>query len=294
AEAGLWHTYRLPVHQLILIEAGKIEALTPTGRFVAGPGDLLCFRPTPRNEYGTLEAFVGYQVHLAFAPPPREKAALSLGAAGLLPEKISLGEEFAEAREAFEAICINLPRAGPVSLLRVRAAVLELLAVAAGTCMPSSVPLAVADPWERCRLRLEAGATEHVPTVAELARRLNLSTQHFIRCFRQRFGASPMQYHAISRLREAVRLLRDTEQPIKSIAYKLGFKHPRSFARALRRHLAVSPSGLRRGAPPAPLLAGVPEALELEYPTDYHILPPGANRDTAVVARYRPQVRRMW
>jgi AraC-like DNA-binding protein len=74
---------------------------------------------------------------------------------------------------------------------------------------------------------------------------MNLNPSYLIRHFKQRFGISPKAYHTQCRLREAVRLLRTTERPIKSIALDLGFPSAKAFQRIFKHHFGVRPLEVR-------------------------------------------------
>jgi AraC-like DNA-binding protein len=229
---------------LILIESGHIEAKTTGGVFHAGARDLICFRPADLNQYGVHAPALYYQAHVEFAGPPRHRLTPYLDGVGLLPVRVSLGESFDEMRKLFEVLCLEVPHTGVVHELRIRAALYEILATVAATVGPQEEPEARIDPWLRVQQRLDS--TLHGKLrIEELARQMGLSTEHFIRRFKGRFGLSPKSYHMRARLQEAARSLRAGGQSIKTVAYNLGFSDPKSFARRFKHGLGVTPSELR-------------------------------------------------
>ena len=253
-EESCWWRYRNPSHHLVLIESGRMEARTPNGDFQAKAGDLFCFRPTERNEFGACGPTVYYQASIRFAPPPRHHLTPSLAEFGPLPVHIRLGRAFEEMRRLFETVCIEIAEPGAVHQLRLRAAVLEMLATIASTLTGDRRGVQSLDDWQRLRLHLdtELGADVSVET---MARQMNLSLSYFKRAFKQHFGITPRAYHTHARLREAARLLRSTDKQVKAIASELGFHDANVLTRLFKRQLGVSPSDLRQGAAPVAEIA---------------------------------------
>jgi AraC-like DNA-binding protein len=267
-----WYKYRIPGHHLLLIESGRIDAITPNGRLVARAGDLLCFRPTEHNEYGNAGPTNFYQTHINFAAPPRDQATPWLDELGPLPLHVTLGDAFDSVRQVFETLCMELPQSGAAHRLRVQGAVYELLAIIAdASSRVRSRPPAL-DAWQRVRLRLGSQLNTQV-RVDALARQMGISTDHFIRQFKQRFGSSPKAYRTHAKMREAARLLRAGDRSVKSVAYALGFPDTKSFTRIFKRSLGLVPSQLRSHADTVAPLAG-----QL-YPINQHVVPPHAGTD---------------
>lgn len=77
---------------------------------------------------------------------------------------------------------------------------------------------------------------------------MGLSSEYFIRRFKNRFGLSPKAYHMRARLQEAARSLRGDSQSIKTVAYNLGFNDPKSFGCRFKHYFGVTPSDLRSSA----------------------------------------------
>ena len=105
---------------------------------------------------------------------------------------------------------------------------------------------------------------------------MKLSRPYFARAFKERFGMAPKQFHTLARLREATRLLRSGEQSVKAVAYEVGFRDPKLFARVCKHHLGVLPSDLRLAlvelAEPADARADL-------FPLNTHMLPPKTPAD---------------
>jgi transcriptional regulator GlxA family with amidase domain len=84
-------------------------------------------------------------------------------------------------------------------------------------------------------------------TVADLARRVGVSTNHLIRLFRQQFGVPVAAYVRQQRVAQAKHLLKHTNLPVKHIAANVGIPNLQLFNKTLRRVAGVAPRALRAG-----------------------------------------------
>ncbi len=82
-------------------------------------------------------------------------------------------------------------------------------------------------------------------TVADLAALHDVSREHLTRAFKRHYGVPPHQFLLELRLQEASRRLRGGNEPIKHIAFDMGFQSHASFIRSFRRHHGVTPSQYR-------------------------------------------------
>ncbi|HYE08419.1 MAG TPA: AraC family transcriptional regulator [Planctomycetota bacterium] len=267
-----WFSYRVPSHQFLLVEDGELRARVDGDLIEAGPGDLLCLRPQPRNEYGRRGRVAYFEMHLAFAPPPRRAIALWLHGRPI-PPLVRLGEHRGAATAAFTALCLDVGAAGDAAALRSQASVHALLAAIAAALAGSAPVVRHEDPWLRARAVLENDL--HRPLrLAEAAAEAGVGEDHFIRGFRRRFGVSPMAHRGRARLRAAAAALADATVAVKEAAARFGFTDTSAFARAFRRGFGVPPSAWRAAAtqlPPPSAEAAVP------YPLNRHIRPPGGD-----------------
>ena len=271
----IWHKYRIPGHHLLLIESGWIEARTPDGRVDARAGEMICFRPTEHNEYGNHGATLFYQAHINFSPPPRHQDTPWLDELGPLPLHLKLGDSFDAMRRVFETLCIELSQRGAAHKLRLHAAVFELLAIVADAAGKMPTRTQKLDAWQRARLRLGSQLQSEL-RIEKLAREMGVGADHFIRQFKQRFGMSPKHYRTHAKMREAARLLRSGDQPVKAVAYALGYPDTKSFTRIFKRSLGMIPSDLR--SLPSESVGPQPLAGQL-YPINQHVIPPDAGMD---------------
>jgi AraC-like DNA-binding protein len=86
------------------------------------------------------------------------------------------------------------------------------------------------------------------PKLDEAAKLLNMSSRGLRRKLEQS-GTSYQKLLDALRCRIATRLLRDTGEPVSSIAYELGFDNPSDFGRAFKRWTGQSPSSVRQPPP---------------------------------------------
>lgn len=82
-------------------------------------------------------------------------------------------------------------------------------------------------------------------TVESLACLAGMSRSTFAEHFTENFGRGPIDLLKDVRLRHAARLLRATDQPIKQVAGRIGYRSRSYFSRAFKKLFAVSPAAYR-------------------------------------------------
>jgi AraC-like DNA-binding protein len=83
-------------------------------------------------------------------------------------------------------------------------------------------------------------------TVAQMARRANLSPSRFSTVFRQHFGLSPHQYLLRLRIEHARSMLTTTDLPLRDIAAACGFADEHHFSKAFKRSVGMPPGAYRQ------------------------------------------------
>ena len=86
-----------------------------------------------------------------------------------------------------------------------------------------------------------------VPTLARLA---SVSEAHFIRSFRATFGETPHRYLQRRRVERSMFLLRETEESVTDVCFKVGFASLGTFSRTFREIVGETPSEYREGHGP--------------------------------------------
>lgn len=85
-------------------------------------------------------------------------------------------------------------------------------------------------------------------TIDSLANLCHLSTTHFRRRFHETMGTSPLDFINSTRIDEACKLLKSTEDSILSISEQVGFRSISSFNRCFAKLMGESPREWRRKA----------------------------------------------
>jgi AraC-like DNA-binding protein len=97
----------------------------------------------------------------------------------------------------------------------------------------------------RSAVRLIERNPEQFRDITSLAKSVGLSVTHLERLFRSEVRLSCGKYLRKRRMEYARELLVNSSQPIKEIAYRLGYAHPTHFSRDVKRHWKKSPAELR-------------------------------------------------
>lgn len=88
---------------------------------------------------------------------------------------------------------------------------------------------------------------QHPWTVGDLARRCSLSRRTFQRWFADQIGTTPITWLNDVRVREAQRLLEQTDLPIVAVAHTVGFATDDLLRKHFAARLATTPTGHRAG-----------------------------------------------
>ncbi|MEM9418402.1 MAG: AraC family transcriptional regulator [Planctomycetota bacterium] len=83
-------------------------------------------------------------------------------------------------------------------------------------------------------------------TIEEMAELAHLSPSQLVRVFRKATGQTPMNYLIQLRIRQATRLLEDSDLNITQIAHQVGFTDSNYFARQFRRCMDATPTQYRK------------------------------------------------
>ncbi len=103
-------------------------------------------------------------------------------------------------------------------------------------------------PLQQAIEYIELHFKEHLEQ-KELAERCGMSPFRFSRLFKQTYGVGFLEFIQRKRMEEAEALLNNSDMPITTIAYTVGFQDPSYFARAFKQHFGCCPSEYRRAEP---------------------------------------------
>ncbi len=87
---------------------------------------------------------------------------------------------------------------------------------------------------------------EEMPSIPELCRRAGLNQDKFKKGFKYLFGLPPYSYHISLKMKEAQRLLTETDQTIFEIAYTVGYEHSSNFCIEFKRFAGCPPGDFRK------------------------------------------------
>jgi AraC-like DNA-binding protein len=82
-------------------------------------------------------------------------------------------------------------------------------------------------------------------TLSELSAYAGMSTNHFMRSFKNIFEVSPIVYLIQIRIQRACELMRHTLKSITDIAFETGFEDSNYFSRAFKKRMGISPREFR-------------------------------------------------
>lgn len=130
---------------------------------------------------------------------------------------------------------------------------LALRMAGAALTLQVEAPLPAPSPRDERRVTATVRRIEADPaaplTLAKLARAAGMSPYHFLRTFRRVVGMTPHQYILRTRLMRAALRLRQSRDPITTIAYEAGFNDLSTFNRRFRRLTGMPPSVFRLHRP---------------------------------------------
>lgn len=84
------------------------------------------------------------------------------------------------------------------------------------------------------------------PTISQMAQHAGWSVSHFRQTFLSATGSTVGDFLREQRMREGERLLRETLQPTKEIAQKIGYSDVIAFHHAFKQHFKTTPSQYRK------------------------------------------------
>lgn len=227
--------------------AGRI-GVTGQPDVITEPGDVVVIRPGVPHDYGTAHSATrdGGRWSLQFAhvhPRPEWLAWLDWPqpVPGVLRVRTA-GDARRRIREALQAADSfgrsDLRQATMFGVNAVEAALLWCT-----TSDPGAGPL---DPRVLTAMEGMAASLAEPITVAELARRADLSPSRFAHLFAEQVGVSPMRYLERQRMRLAEQLLDLTPRTVAEIARTVGYDDPLYFSSRFRAYAGMPPTSYRR------------------------------------------------
>jgi AraC-like DNA-binding protein len=147
--------------------------------------------------------------------------------------------------ESYEAIQRAHRRPSPMQRLRLKAAVLGLLAELYEGASDEPGATVHSPAIEQAMAIMHRQQHDGTLTIRGVAQAVGLSEDHFGRRFRAELGVSPGKYLAHVRMERACALLQRTTLRVKEVAAAVGFGDGLSFSKAFRRHAGACPRQYR-------------------------------------------------
>lgn len=91
----------------------------------------------------------------------------------------------------------------------------------------------------------------NIPSVGDMANRVNMSQSKFKSVFKEVFNESPHQYFLKLKLSRAISMLKYSDNNLTYISYRLGFSHPSALTRLFLSKLGYSPTEVKRQFAPS-------------------------------------------
>ena len=103
----------------------------------------------------------------------------------------------------------------------------------------------VGDMWQELSEYIDANLDTQL-TLSALARKCFYNPSYFSRVFKEKFGASPVEYINRKRLEQAMELLCREELSVDEISLRVGFSDRRNFYHAFAKYVGGTPSEYRQ------------------------------------------------
>lgn len=254
---GYVHRWTIPETTIAQVIAGRYEIEHAGGRLFIEPGEMYIVQANTTvaithhfAESGRMEAqWVRFNAMLyrtcdvisLFEAPLKIDAASGRGIGDLISELCSLvGRGGIGSAEEIPGFFVDAYRI-PILLIQLVQAII-------GLSTPRPEALALLDHADRLAPVLEFIHRNLARSIAvdELANISCLSLSHFHAQFRHAFGQTPVQYIRGMRIREARRLLINTQQKLHQIAEATGFGNAYYFCRVFKTLHGVSPGEYRK------------------------------------------------
>ncbi|MBD0383005.1 helix-turn-helix transcriptional regulator [Paenibacillus sedimenti] len=136
--------------------------------------------------------------------------------------------------------------------LIVRSLLYMLITLLSRAFMPAARSEAVSPPLLRNSERfkqllqfMEAHFSEPM-TVEQAAKHVNLNVFHFCKTFKKTTGSTFIEYMNLIRMREAERLLMETDGTMTEIAERIGCGNPNYFTKLFKQYKGITPSRFRK------------------------------------------------
>lgn len=233
----------LQEYQLLYIIDGRGEFFNQTGCCDVIKGSLILLRPgiwhsyKPRHNSGWTEYFIGFNGELVEGFVKRlfgdEEQVYNIGLNRELVDLYQRAIEVAsESRPSSQQLLCGI--------------VMHMLGVVNFSLRNSTHSIdRLAQVIEQAKVIMQENVSRNI-NLEDIASQLNVSYSWFRKIFRDYTGHAPAHYFMLMKLRRAQYLLANTQEPIKEIAFILGFKSAEHFFVTFKRVTGYTPNAYRK------------------------------------------------
>ncbi len=100
---------------------------------------------------------------------------------------------------------------------------------------------------EQCRKNIDEKYADPQLSVEGMAAAMGMHRATLFRAFKQVYQMTPSHYLQSRRIHQAIELLKQTDLPVKEVAYQVGITDANYFARLIQKFSGVSPRSFREG-----------------------------------------------
>lgn len=233
----------LQEYQLLYILDGRGEFFNQTGCCDVIKGSLILLRPgiwhsyKPRHNSGWTEYFIGFNGESVEGFVKRlfgdEEQVYNIGLNRELVDLYQRAIEVAsESRPSSQQLLCGI--------------VMHMLGVVNFSLRNSTHSIdRLAQVIEQAKVIMQENVSRNI-SLEDIASQLNVSYSWFRKIFRDYTGHAPAHYFMLMKLRRAQYLLANTQEPIKEIAFILGFKSAEHFFVTFKRVTGYTPNAYRK------------------------------------------------
>lgn len=233
----------LQEYQLLYIIDGRGEFFNQTGCCDVIKGSLILLRPgiwhsyKPRHNSGWTEYFIGFNGESVEGFVKRlfgdEEQVYNIGLNRELVDLYQRAIEVAsESRPSSQQLLCGI--------------VMHMLGVVNFSLRNSTHSIdRLAQVIEQAKVIMQENVSRNI-SLEDIASQLNVSYSWFRKIFRDYTGHAPAHYFMLMKLRRAQYLLANTQEPIKEIAFILGFKSAEHFFVTFKRVTGYTPNAYRK------------------------------------------------
>ncbi len=211
-------------------------------RHILGPGDLVLMHPDDYCHYWTGPEGVWRKLFISIHPGTLLAVVHHLRLDKIWHVRLTRANA-RRAQRLLQAALLAARRAGPDARQRTSVCAYELLLLASAT-QPVHGRAHLPPALQRA---LDAALVpeRRVRSVAAMARAARMSATYFSKFFHRHMGLPPHEWLTRAHMEQAADMLRNTDQPVHTIAAHAGYPDPFHFSRVFTRVAGVSPRGYR-------------------------------------------------